>query len=124
MADSKVQIKLTGRNDGTRLPALLVPTARSTQQADDLFLPAGYLEPTRTIDVGASARSAGEGVADQQHGLQADELVVLELADGSALITSAERLRATLAQTRPELLGPDGAVLLEKLRAQGAAPGR
>ena len=49
---------------------------------------------------------------------------MLELADGSTFVTSAERLRATLAQTHPELLGPNGEILLEKLRAEGARRAR
>ena len=33
-----------------------------------------------------------------------------------------QRLRDTLALTHPELIGPNGEILLEKLRAEGAAP--
>jgi len=123
-ADSTVQIKLIGRADTPRLPTLLLPTARSGQSQDDPFLPPSYLQPRLTLDVGTAARSGGEGAAEQQHGLGVDEVLVLELADGSSLITSARRLRASLEQTRPALLGADGMVLLEQLRAQGAAPGR
>lgn len=124
MADSDVQLKLTGRATSTRLPALLTTAARSVGHPEDEFLPPGYLQATRTIDVSASARSAPDGVTQQQHTLAAGEVIVLELTDGSILITSAERLRATLDLTHPELLGPDGEVLLERLRAKGAAPGR
>lgn len=123
-SDGTVQIKLIGRVDKPRLPALLLPTARSGQTQEDPFLPPGYLQPSLTLDVGSAARSGGEGSAEQQHGLGTDEVLVLELSDGSSLITSAQRLRASLEQTRPALLGADGMVLLEQLRAQGAAPGR
>nr|WP_316639628.1 CHAT domain-containing protein [uncultured Roseateles sp.] len=123
-ADGTVQIKLIGRADKPRLPTLLLPTARSGSAREDPFLPPTYLQPRLTLDVGTAARSAGEGTAEQQHGLGADEVLVLELADGSSLITSAQRLRASLEQTHPALLGAGGTILLEKLRAQGAAPGR
>ena len=123
MADGNIEFKLSGREVEPRLPAWLRPAARSADQADDPFLPPGYLTPRKTFDVSAAARSAAEGMAERRARVHAaDEVVVLELADGSTFITSAQRLRDTLAQTHPELLGPNGEVLLEKLRAEGAAP--
>ncbi|MEP7083102.1 MAG: CHAT domain-containing protein [Betaproteobacteria bacterium] len=119
-----LQIKLTGREAETRLPSLLVATSRSATQAHDVFLPPGYLQPTRTFDVGPAARGMGDPSTQQAHNARADEVIVLELTDGSTLITSAERLRDSLARTHPELIGDDGAIQLEKLRADGAAPHR
>jgi CHAT domain/Lecithin:cholesterol acyltransferase len=49
---------------------------------------------------------------------------VLELADGSTLITSAERLRDALARNRPDWLGEGDAIPFEKLRAEGAGAQR
>ena len=49
---------------------------------------------------------------------------MLELADGSTLITSAERLRSTLLRMHPEFISEDGSTLLEKMRTDGGAPGR
>jgi len=123
MAQDSIQIKVTGRKLTPTLPTLLRPTARSTAQNENEFLPAGYLTPKLAFDVGATARSAGDSVTDS-HAAAGDEVVVLELADGSTFITSAEKLRSSLARTRPDLLGPDGEILLEKLRAEtGAARG-
>lgn len=119
-----IQIKLAGRAAAPRLPALLQGAARSGAQVQDPFLPAGYLQPTGTFDVSATARGGDEAAVQQALTTQDTEIVVLELADGSTLITSAARLHDTLARTRPELLGPEGEVLLEKLRSLGAAPGR
>ena len=119
-----IQIKLAGRAAAPRLPALLQGTARSGTQAQDPFLPSGYLQATGTFDVSATARSGDDAATQQALTTQDTEIVVLELADGSTLITSAARLHDTLARTRPELLGPEGEVLLEKLRTAGAAPGR
>ena len=124
MPDRSVQILLTGREADRKLPSLLTPATRAAGRTDDVFLPAGYLVPTATFDVGPAARDVGAGAVRQTHQAGADEVIVLELADGSTLITSAERLRASLALTHPELIGEDGAILLEKLRADGAAPGR
>ncbi len=124
MPQDSIQIKVSGRKLAPTLPALLRPAARSAAQGVDEFLPPGYLTPKTTFDVGASARSASDSVVDSQHDAREDEIVALELADGSTFITSAERLRASLAQTRPDLLGPNGEILLEKLRAEsGAARG-
>ena len=124
MPQDSIQIRVSGRKLAPTLPALLRPAARSDAQGVDEFLPPGYLTPTTTFNVGASARSASDSVVDSRHDAREDEIVVLELADGSTFVTSAERLRASLAQTRPDLLGPNGEILLEKLRAEsGAARG-
>jgi len=122
MAEPEITLKLQGRENTPALPSWLKPAARSVVQDEDAFLPAGYLRPTGNFDVGASARGTVEGVAEKTHAAQGDEIVVLELTDGSTFISSATRLRDTLRQTHPELLGPDGEILLEKLRADGAVP--
>ena len=123
MPNRPVEILLVGREAERKLPPLLTPATRAAGRTDDVFLPHGYLEPTAAFDVGPAARDAGAAVR-QSHTSGGDEVVVLELADGSTLITSAERLRESLALTHPELIADDGGVLLEKLRADGAAPGR
>ena len=121
---SSVTFTLTGRQADATLPSALMGAARSGTGGDDVFLPAGYLQPVRTFDVGPAARGSAVGVVRQTHDAQPDEIIVLELADGGTLVTSATRLRETLRQTHPEMLDGDGTILLEKLRAEGAAPGR
>lgn len=120
---SSVTFTLTGRQADAALPSALMGAARSAGGGDDVFLPPGYLQPVRTFDVGPAARGSAVGVVRQTHAVQPHEVIVLELADGGTLVTSAERLRATLRQTHPEMLDGD-TILLEKLRAEGAAPGR
>ncbi|MCV2368671.1 CHAT domain-containing protein [Roseateles oligotrophus] len=128
MAEHSIPIKLNGRPDERpRLPPLLTPAARSADRRDDAFLPDGYLQPLSAFDLSPAAR--GVGSADtaamaQTHAAAANEVLVLELSDGSTLITSAGRLRETLLQTHPEMIAEDGTILLEALRSQGAAPGR
>lgn len=115
-------IKLTGRKVDPALPALLRTGARSAGQADDPFLPQGYLKPVASYDVGPAARGLGEGVAETLHATSgADEVLVLELADGSTFITSASKMKAALQRSRPDLIGADGEILFERLRAEGAA---
>ena len=118
-----ITIKLKGRADAPVLPALLGGASRAADSVGDEFLPRGYLRATASFDVGAAARSI-EGAAPLQHEAQADEVVVLELADGSTLITSALRLRDSLARSRPDWLEADGAIAFEKLRGEGAAAQR
>ena len=122
MPENKVALKLNGREIEPRLPAFLQPSARGTAQADDVFLPAGYLRATKTFDASPTARGAADAAADLSHKAGADEVVVLELADRGIYITNAAQLRATLKLTHPELIGPHGEILLEELRATAAAP--
>ena len=129
MADSIIPLKLTGREVAPTLPPLLQPTTTAARDAvpgaggrqRDPFLPEGYLTARQTFDVGASARDAAGGGGRERAEAKADEILVLELADGSMLVTSAGRLRDSLEGARPELLGEDGEILLEQLRAEGAA---
>ena len=122
-ARSSIALSLTGREIDAALPSALMGAARSATGGDDVFLPAGYLQPVRSFDVGPAARGSAVGVVRQTHDAQPDEIIVFELADGGTLVTTATRLRETLRQTHPEMLDGD-TILLEKLRAEGAAPGR
>ena len=124
MPSRHVKIQLSGRETEAKLPSLLTPAARSAGRSDDLFLPAGYLTAGRSFDLSPTARGAADGAAKHEHSAAANEVILLELADGSLLITSAERLRKTLSHTHPEMIAADGTILLEQLRARGAAPGR
>ncbi len=122
-AQDPVELSLTGREAEPVLPGVLVSATRSTDGGDDIFLPRGYLQPVSAFDVGPAARSSAGGAVERKRVAQPDEIIVLELADGSTLITSAGRLRGTLAQSHPEMLDGD-TILLEKLRLDGAAAGR
>ncbi len=118
-----IPIKLTGRADAPALPALLSGASRAADGRGVEFLPSGYLRATGSFDVGAAARSVA-GAAALQHDAAADEIVVLELADGGALVTSAQRLRDALQQNHPDWLADDGAIPFEKLRIDGASAQR
>ncbi len=125
MPDKHITLQLNGRPaDRLQLPALLSSAARAAGFSEEQFLPPGYLQPLSVFDLSPAARSGTGEALDQRHRAAPDEVLVLELADGSSLITSAARLQASLQRAHPELLGADGEVLLEALRAQGAAPGR
>lgn len=116
-----IPLRLAGRKAAPTLPVLLRSAHRGAGEADDPFLPAGYLQPRASFDVGPAARSAAGGDGEQRHDAAADEVLVLELADGSTFVTSAARLQASLAASRPELIGADGAILFEQLRAEDSA---
>jgi hypothetical protein len=124
MPDTPITLKITGRDAAPQLPSLLAGASRSGARTVDPFLPPGYLVPTSTFDVGPMARAAEDARTPHAQAAAPNEIVVLELADGSTLITSAARLQAALATSRPELLGAEGELLLEKLREAGASSQR
>ncbi|MBX7201233.1 MAG: hypothetical protein K1X51_17840, partial [Rhodospirillaceae bacterium] len=115
-------LKLIGREtEKPMLPPLLAAAVRSAGQQPDPFLPPGYLRATATFDVSPAARGATDGIAERRYDAKADEVLVIELADGGTFITSAAKLKASLERSRPELIGPDGEILFEQLRAEGTA---
>ncbi|KQP23040.1 CHAT domain-containing protein [Pseudorhodoferax sp. Leaf267] len=120
-----ITIELHGRDAGKALPSLFQPATRSAGPTGDPtsgFLPDGYLTAASSYEVGAAARGSANGAGDKAQGADPDEIVVLELDDGSTFIGNAARLRASLAQTHPELLGPNGEILLETLRTEASVP--
>lgn len=117
----KIGITLSGRALPARLPALLTTGARSIAAETDPFLPPGYLRPTATFDVSPGARGATDAATGLQYAAVDNEILVLELVDGSTFVTSAKRLKDSLAQSRPDLLGPDGELLFDKLRDETGA---
>jgi len=119
MADPTT-LNFTGRqSDQPQLPALLQSVRRSAGEAEDPFLPAAYLQARASFEVGAAVR--GAGASAQQYAAQDDEVLVIELADGGVLITSASKLKASLLRSRPELIGSDGEILFDRLRSDAAA---
>ena len=121
MADTTT-LNFTGRqSDEKQLPALLQNVRRSAGEPEDPFLPAGYLKTRASFEVGAALRAAGASVSAQQYAAQGDEVLVIELADGGVLITSAGKLKAALERSRPDLVGSDGEILFDQLRSDGAA---
>ncbi len=120
MADTP-SLKLHGRRTPPALPSMLRGATRGAGEAPDPFLPPGYLSPRASFDVGSAARGSADGAGEQQYAPAADEVLVIELADGSTFVTTAVRLKASLELSHPELIGAHGEILFEKLRAEGAA---
>ena len=116
-----ISLKLNGRKSAPALPSILRGATRGGGDAIDPFLPPGYLNPLASFDVGAAARGMADGAGEQEHASAADEVLVIELADGGTFITSALRLKASLELSHPELIGANGEILFEKMRAQGAS---
>ncbi len=112
-------LRLNARPTEPTLPALLRSSTRAAGAAGDPFLPADYLRPLAAYDLSPAARGAADA---GEHSLDArdDEVLVIELTDGSTLVTSAQRLRESLRRSRPELVTPQGEILFERLRAEGA----
>jgi CHAT domain-containing protein len=121
MADSTI-LNFTGRqSDQARLPALLQTVRRSAGEAADPFLPVGYLQTRASFEVGSAVRAGGASASAQQYAAQDDEVLVIELADGGVLITSASKLKTSLERSRPDLIGSDGEILFDQLRSDRAA---
>lgn len=118
-----IAITVDGRKLAPALPALLARARRGAAAADDPFLPAGYLQPRASFDLSAAARSGAGGGGEQRIESAAGDVLVVELVDGSTFVTSAERLAAAIATTRPEWIGADGTVQFDRLRAEGASRG-
>ena len=89
-----ISLKLTGAPIAhPNLPSALRPATRSAGGARaDEFLPDGYLKITSAFEVGQRSRSTPEGVVEKTIQAADDEVVVLEMADGVTVITSAESL--------------------------------
>src|SRR5689334_6124126 len=119
MVDAVTRLKIMGRPIGKpkqpERPRFLTSDRRSAAEAEDEFLPDGYVQPTASFDIGPAARSADDKLT-RVHPAQPDEVLVLEMSDGSTFIGNVERLRQTLRETNPDLIGPDGEIDLESLQ--------
>lgn len=109
-----VSVLLVGDQAEPELPKSLRRSQRG-QGGGDHFLPSGYLRATATYDLAGPRRS---DVALDVHpvSLEEQELVVLELEDGSELFTSAARLAETVGRLHPEWV-TEGRVDLGQLSA-------
>ncbi|MDZ5460710.1 CHAT domain-containing protein [Azohydromonas lata] len=108
-------------------PALLSSAARgaagAADDAEKKLLPAGILEVRETVLLSPAAREAGtaQPVGTMQAG--EGEVLLLELEDGSTLVTSVVQLRASLLRSRPDLVDGDR-IRLDQLNAATAMPSR
>lgn len=122
MAEAIV-LQITGRrSDKPEIPSLLRSTANRGTGGDrtpDDFLPPGLLVPQAGIDLASGARGMPEGASAELEA-DADQVLVLELADGGTLITSPAGLKAALLRNRPDLIGDDGRILFDRMNAEGA----
>jgi CHAT domain-containing protein/pimeloyl-ACP methyl ester carboxylesterase len=122
MADN-IPLKLNGTPiiDPT-LPAALRPSTRSLGGAKaSEFLPDGYLKISAAFDISSRARSTPAGALEKKIVAREDEVVVLEMADGVTVITSAKRLRESLRRIDPGAIEADGTLKLGALRERGEA---
>ena len=121
MADALTRLKITGRpSEKAQRPGFLTSAHRSAAQAEDEFLPDGYVQPIASFDVSPAARSSDDKVT-KTFQTQRGEVLVLEMSDGSTFIGNIDRLRETLRETNPDLIGPGGEIDLESLQSKGAA---
>lgn len=118
-----ISLKLSGspiRNP--TLPAALRAAARGADSAKaGEFLPDGYLKIEAAFDLSARARSTPEGAIAKTIQAKDGQVVVLEMAEGVTVITSATKLKESLQRVNPKAVEADGTVKLDALRERGEA---
>ncbi|MGN6720151.1 MAG: esterase/lipase family protein, partial [Candidatus Binatia bacterium] len=116
MAD-RIPLTLTGSPIADpALPAALRPALRGVGPGrSDEFLPDGYVKIIAAFDVGRRSRSTPEGVVEKTIQAAADDVIVLEMADGVTVITSAAKLERSLKRVKPESVEADGTLKLDAL---------
>ena len=119
------RLKITGRwTETAQVPALLQPATRSTGRGDggvddDPFIGDGLLTASRSIELSSGVRGAPEGDTETLTPPD-DEVLVIELADGSTLITHPVCLKEALRRNRPDLVNGDE-IEFDRLNADGAS---
>jgi pimeloyl-ACP methyl ester carboxylesterase len=91
----KLQFKGKKRTDKPA-PEFLRAGLRSADGAADAFLPESYVRIDEVYDLSAGMRAA-EGVGACSVSAKPGTVIVMELADGTTVITGAERLQQSLA---------------------------
>ena len=117
-----VALQVTGsRIPNPEVPALLrAGSVRGTAGAPDPFLPDGYLRVVDAFDLGPAGRAAAGAVSDVELPVLPGQVLVLELPDGTTLVTSGARLKEELDRVAPEATGR-AAVRLDDVQPRGAA---
>jgi CHAT domain-containing protein len=118
---STLTLKLSGSRTGeTELPALLRggPVRGATASADP-FLPDDYLRVVEAYDLTPAGRSAAAAVSDVDVRVEPGQVLVLELPDGTTLVTSGARLEEELRRVAPESV-QDRSIALDTVQPRGA----
>ena len=115
-------LKLTGsRLTVPQVPALLrAAAARDASGVADPFLPDDYLRTVAAYDISLTGRSSATTEPDLEIPLEPGQILVLELADGTTLITSGARFQDELRRVAPESID-EGRVKLDDIKPRGAA---
>ena len=122
MTDS-ITLKLKGTPiPNPALPGIFSASSRgAAAAAANPFLPDGYLKLKDAFDVSQRARSSTAGAVESASRAEDNDVVVLEMADGVTVITSAKKLRESLARVQPAGVELDGALNLEALHERAGA---
>lgn len=126
MAEAPVTIKVRGQrvaafrdvSSQPVLPRFLASGTRAADVSGDPFLPKDYVRVVEAIDLSTTAR-ATEAVAPTEVPSQPSRVIVLELEDGTTVVTSPENLRRTLERVHPESVEADGHIDLDGLEKRG-----
>ena len=104
------------------LPAALRPATRDVEgKKANEFLPDGYLKIDAAFDLSARARATAEGAVEKTLQVNDDQVVVLEMADGVTVMTTATKLKQSLLQVAAGAVDAGGALKLNRLQERGEA---
>ena len=120
---ANIPLRLNGTSiSHPALPAALRPATRAAGEAKaSEFLPDGYVKIDAAFDISARARSTPDGAVEKTVQAKDDQVVVLEMADGVTVITSAKKLKESLQRLDPKAVDADGTLRLDALLKRGAA---
>jgi pimeloyl-ACP methyl ester carboxylesterase len=116
-----VTLKVRGlRLPGAPAPKLFDAAIRGSSGGDDnVFLPRDYVEVVEAIDLSSAARSAA-GRVPRDVEVADGEVLILEMADGVTIVTTAAKLAAAMERVDPSAFEDGKLVLRGALRDRTA----
>jgi CHAT domain-containing protein/pimeloyl-ACP methyl ester carboxylesterase len=117
-----VTLKVRGlRLADAAAPKLFQSATRGSSGGDDnVFLPRDYIEVREAIDLSSAARS-GAGRVPREVEAGDDEVLILEMADGVTVVTTAAKLAAAMERIDPSAFEDGKLVLRAALRDRTTA---
>ncbi len=118
---STLTLKLSGSRIGdAEFPALLRGgPVRGAAAIADSFLPDDYLRVVEAFDLTPAGRSTAAAVRDVDVRVEPGQVLVLELPDGTTLVTSGARLEEELRRVAPESVHGHG-IAFDAVQPRGA----
>ncbi len=114
----RLQIQGVALAAGT-LPSLLQAGSRSVSDADNRFLPPGFVQSTQAYDLSRSARATVVQAAHPD--VEPDAVLSLELEEGVTVFVRADQFREDLERSDPDAIRDGEVILDEAVRDRGVS---